>query len=151
MDPRLVPLFEDALKQRRHMYLVFGVIFIAAGVGFLLLGVFVPAKTQADVVPKRLMMLVAVAFVAGGAFYVREAKRYVERMRHAFATPQSVKEITLVTVIRGPSRTYAFHLDVGQKKPLELPVLTAGAFETMTPLMVKHFPSAKPGGGSARA
>lgn len=150
MDPRLVPLFEDALKQRRHLHLVFGVLFIAAGVGFLLLGVFVPAKTPADVTPKRLMMLVAVGFVVGGIAQLRTGTKYQERMRQVFASPQQVREIILVTVQKGPSRTYAFHLDVGEKKPLSLPVLTLQAFEAMTPLVVKHFPSARPGGGSAR-
>lgn len=148
MDPALSPLFETALKQRRDVYWVLGGLFILAGVAFLLLGVFVPAKNAADVLPKRLMMLVAVGFVAGGAFYARTGNRYVVRIRDIFANPKQVREVVLVTVIRGPSRTYAFHLHVGEKKPLSLPVLNRPAFDAMTPLVVKHFPDARPGAGA---
>lgn len=142
MNPELVPLLEKCLKTQRQVHSVPGALLGIGGLAFIAVGIFVPAKTPSDAKAKVGMMVFAVALIA---FCVRSfivGKNLNVRTRALFANPQQVKAVQHVTVIRGPSRTFAFDFDVGEKKPVRLPVQTAQWFEAMKPLVAGHF--AKP-------
>lgn len=143
MNDTLRPLFEDALKKARDIYVVIGALLLAGGVGLLALGAFVPAKNPQDRIPKAAMMVFAVALVAGGSWRMHRGRIYEQQVRDTFANATRVRGLTLVQVKKGRSITWAFHLDVGETKPLILPVLNRPAFEAMVPLVRAHFPNAQ--------
>lgn len=143
MDPALTTLYEDSLKKAKQIYTVFGWLGVIASLLFVVLLVVMPAKSDADGYAKLGMAVFTLVLAGGSAYRIRAGHQYEAAVRETFAHPERVQRVTFVQVQKGASITYAFHLDVGQKRPLSLPVLNKPAFERMRPLIVRHFPQAR--------
>lgn len=143
MNETIRPVFENSLKKAKDSHVVIGAIFMAAALGFYVLGIFVPAKSSNDKLSKIGMMLIATGFLAGGAYKLRFGRKLEQDIRESFANPDSVQGLKFVHVDHGSHVTYEIHLGVGRKKPIVFHVLNGPDAKTLQQFAVGHFKNAK--------